>query len=846
MIKDLNGKWYLKEVDTDKVIEATVPGCNYLDLLDNRIIEDPFYKNNEKKVGWVAEKDWLYFRNFTLTKEEMKADKIYLNLKQVDTICDIFINGNKVQYADNCFVGYEIEVKQFLVEGENSIELYFYSPVKYVLDKQQHEKCPRNANGLTGIAHIRKPACHFGWDWGPILTPSGISGDIYLEFVSTARLINIGLEQIHNDTVSLSVSADIERYCIDELKVIAILTEPNNQQKQEFIVQNDKIKCDFCIDNPILWQPNGYTDRVTQPLYELSLELYSNDILIDSTTRKTGIRTIELNRQKDEYGNNFQFVVNGKPIFCKGANWIPPDSFITRQTKEQIEKYILIAVKSNFNMIRVWGGGYYETDYFYELCDKYGILVWQDFMFACQAYPFFIEEFSQNVYREIEYNVKRLAYHPSLALWCGNNEIEVMSTAWLNRKKYVEWTEKYFYHILPEIVRKFDKVTPYIAGTPIGSSHNKGVGSDKVGDTHLWAVWHGLQKLNYYRTRYTRFCSEFGFESLPDINAIERFCDKSDYSLDGEVFSAHQKCMSGNKKMQFYITSKYRLPERFEDYIYLSQICQSECVKDATEHWRRNKGRCNGSLYWQFNDCWPVCSWASVDYYQNYKALQYDAKKFFSPVIVSIEDNKNGGKVYLINDTDKPFDAFVRVRLVEFAGKNHILYSQNTVIDNTKPMLCYTYDISDLKKLCDIKNAVLVAEIIKDDEIVGTNTVLFGKEKNLRLPKAEIDVSVEKCDDKVIYRLKSDKYVRKLMLHTSISNAPFSDNFFDLLPNEEKTVTQELSVCDIDEIKSSLTLFDISKVVPKNSKFIDFITKSKIFLSPLNFVNYIYYKYLIF
>lgn len=832
----LNGKWQFRQVGKQDYLDATVPGCNYLDLMDNKIIEDPFYKDNEQKCYWVCEEDWEYLKNFELTNDVLSSDKIILHFQELDTIAQVTFNGEVILNAENCHIAYDLDITK-LAKKNNTISILFKSPVKYVLEKQKIEKCPNNCNGLTGVAHIRKPQCHFGWDWGPNLNPSGISKDVYIEYFNVARIKEVDIRQFHKDKVTVLTNATIDNFTEnDSCNVSITITSPNGE---EVYGKNNE---EIVILNPELWYPNGMADKKTQPLYTVKVELKNGDVVLDSIEKKIGIRKLVLNQEKDQYGNNFQFIVNDEIVFCKGANWIPLDSFNARATKEIIDEYIQIALDSNFNMLRIWGGGYYESDYLYEQCDKYGIMLWQDFMFACQGYPLFMDDFRANVLREVEYNVKRLSHHPSLAIWAGNNEIEVMCNAWLLRTDYIKWNEKFFYDILPKEIVKYNDYTPYIQGTPVGSAHLKDVSSDNIGDTHLWAVWHGLQDLKYYRTRNTRFCSEFGFESLPDIKMIQSFADESDYDLNGKIFNAHQKCASGNKKMQYYITTKYRLPKNFVDYIYLSQICQSECIKDATEYWHRNIGRCNGSLYWQFNDCWPVCSWAGVDYGRNYKALQYDARHFFKNLSVSIEDTKDLVKVFVLNDKIIPQSVQVKVRLISFDGKELFSEQKEVKVDKTSSTCIFEYLVKDLKKYGNLKKAVFVCDMIEEGAVTNRKTILFRKEKDLSLPKANINVDVSIEGDKAVYKIKSDKFVRKLMLHQQYVHSPLSDNFMDLLPGEEIVISQSAESNSLEKLIEGFSHFDISRVVPLQSKFKDFIVKMKVFMIPINFGSYFYYK----
>lgn len=846
---NLNGAWQFREAGTDSWKSAQVPGCNYLDLLRLKEILDPFDGTNEKDVYWVALKDWEYKKEFDVAAEILSCDCVYLQCQTLDTICDVYLNDTCIGHGENAHLQYRFEVKSLLRENGNLLRIVFYSPVKYVEQKQAVERCPRNNNGQDGIPHIRKPQCHFGWDWGPVLPPSGISGDISLVGYTAARFSDICILQKHSENqVDLAVTVETESFASDaSLACKLTVLSPDGEvlfENTANIPEAGTLSASVPIQNPQLWWTRDLSDRKTQPLYTVKAELLSDGVAVDGIQRIIGLRTVELNRERDRFGENFQFKINGVPIFAKGANWIPPDSFVNRYTDARME-YDLTAMKfANMNLLRVWGGGYYESDALYEKCDRDGILIWQDFCFACQPYPFFDEALLKNVQSEVEYNVKRLRHHASLALWNGNNEIETMSIAWRNRLKYVDWTEKFFYHILPEWMKGLDTQTPYIPGSPCGTAHLKGFDRDNVGDTHLWAVWHGLQPLTYYRKRMTRFCSEFGFESLPDLKTIETFAKPQDYSLTSEVFNAHQKCNSGNMKMAYYITSRFRLPKHFVDYIYLSQICQEECVRDATEHWRRNRGRCNGSIWWQLNDCWPVCSWASIDYYGNYKALQYAARHFNAPITVSVEDTKDAVKIFCINDTRKAIPSCrVQYRLIQFDGK---LLAEGTsdalCLDALESTCVMTLHTADLQAFGSLKKAVLAIDLVDETHtLLSRRTLLFDAEKNLKLPKTDVKMTAHIEDGLAVYTLTADKYTHFLQLHSKSNTAPFSDNYFDLLPGEVKTVTQAVapSVTEAD-LQSDISFFSAGDIVPKGTPFTDFLTKMSVLLRPINFGSYMY------
>jgi beta-mannosidase len=844
MKKMLNGAWLFKEVNGEEWLGATVPGCNYLDLLRLGKIPDPFDGLNEKDVLWVAQKDWTYKKTFTVDAAELKADQVNLVCEMLDTVCDVYVNSKLAGKGENAHLKYSFDIKPFVSAGENTVEVIFYSPLRYIEEKQSKEKCPKNYGGIDGVPHIRKPQCHFGWDWGPVLPPSGISGNIFIEWIDKAKISDVSIEQSHqNGAVELSIAAQIENYSNGALYYTVKVVHPNGQVSEATGSCQTGISANIIIEKPELWWTNDLSGKKEQPLYTVKIAVADGETIVDEAERTIGLRTITLNRERDEYGSNFQFVLNGVPLFIKGANWIPADSFINRFIPEKLAYLIDASLFSNLNMLRVWGGGYYESDAFYAMCDKAGILVWQDFAFACKPYPFFDDAFLTNVFKEVECNVKRLRHHACLALWCGNNEIEQLAVSWKHKKKYVEWTEKFFYHILENNIRKFDRVTPYTPGSPCGVKHNDGFNEDNVGDTHLWAVWHGLQPLTYYRKRLTRFCSEFGFESLPDIKTIERFAKPEDYSLTSEVFTAHQKCMSGNKKMVYYIASRFRLPKNFVDFIYLSQIAQQECVADATEHWRRNKGRCNGAMYWQLNDCWPVCSWASMDYYGNYKALQYTARHFNAPLSVSIENSKDNIKIYVLNDKTADFEGEVRVGLFYFEKGIFESHEEQIKVPKLKNAVVFDLPLAETIKKYGKMKIGLFAELTAGGETISRKTVLFAKENRLNLPKTEIAVKTAVKNDRLEITLSADKYARFVRVESSCSTLPFSDNYFDLLPGESKIVTQAIdSGFDIETQAKSIETFSCADVEPKSTLAADFFERLKVMLRPVNLGGWFYFR----
>lgn len=840
MYQSLNGSWSFCQADEGIWREAQVPGCNFLDLMRHDLVPDPFISLNEKEVQWVGQKDWEYKRSFELTEDEVKYDEILLDAKMLDTLCDVYVNEQFLFHGDNCFIPYSHAIKPLLKPGENEIRILFHSPVKYV--EERHAACPapRNANGQDGIVYIRKPQCHFGWDWGPVLPCSGITKDIGLVFVDGARIEYLKPEQeLKEESAHVNVTVDVNAYANREYECEIVLIHPDGRKDSSTVPvpqsNHGTITTKFIIEHPELWWTRELSRKDVQPLYTIQATLFADGKPVDGQSKKIGIRTMGLNREKDAYGQNFQFRLNGVPLFIKGTNYIPADSFVTRFDEQKLH-YLLDAVLfSNMNMIRVWGGGYYESDEFYQACDERGILVWQDFPFACQAYPFFDHAFLANVKKEVAHNVRRLCHHPSLALWCGNNEIESMYYLWRNMKEYLRWTKLFFYDILEPELRKQDLHTPYIPGSPTGISYNDGVNADNVGDTHLWNVWHGLQPMNYYRKRMTRFCSEFGFESLPDLKAIEQFATPTDYALDSEVFTAHQKCTSGNDKMIFYIASRFHLPKHFEDYIYLSQVAQLECVADATEHWRRNKGRCNGSMYWQLNDCWGVCSWSSMDYYGNYKALQYGARHFNAPLSLSIEDTDRQVKIFALNDLTTDHDVEMEYEIFDFTKGTLKTEKRAFRIKRLSNKKAFCLNAPAIKSRYRAKTTGIAARLYENGKLLQQKTVLFDHEKNLRLPHANLKTNIMADGNQLKITVKTDTFARLVKVESNRSTLPFSDNFFDILPNEEKTVT--INVEDgmtPEELKKSIRVYSLCDIAFDRNPLKAKLKRLKLYSSPMN------------
>lgn len=835
---NLCGEWKLVDLESDKTYNALVPESNYSALIRQGVIEDPFVGMVEHDVLWVAKRDWAYIRTIDITNEVLVSDKVLLVADMLDTLAEVYINDQLVKTTQNVHIQYKIDIKSFLKEGENEIKIIFRSPMEYITEKQKYDKAPNASMGVDGVPHIRKTQCHFGWDWGPILPPSGIMGDIAIESYSDCYISGFDVEQLHADgKVIITVRSDVEMLN-DNTGDVAIETIVITPGGDELTATEGKA----VIEKPMLWNTHDVTGVKSQPLYKVIVRAVKDGNVLSEVKKQIGLRVVNLNRSADKFGKNFMFEVNGNAIFAKGANWIPADSFIDRVDRDKMRELIKSCQDAGMNMIRVWGGGYYESEDFYDMCDEYGILVWQDFAFACAPYPFYNEEFLENVKEEVTFNVNRLKHRASLGIWCGNNEIEMMTIGWQLRAQYVKYTEIFFHNILAEMVETLDGVTPFIPGSPTSSDgFLKKVNCDEDGDTHLWHVWHGLQPLNYYRKRFTRFCSEFGLESLPDMKTVEFFAKPEDYDLTSPVFMSHQKCDSGNSKMIFYASTRFPIPKKFDDIVYMTQVIQMICVEDATEHWRRHRGRCNGSLYWQLNDCWPVSSWAGMDYFGRKKALQYRAAHFNAPITVSVLDKKTTAEFFVINDTDKDEEVTFKYSLVDFKGKVLDEYSEKTVAKKCSSFSIKTVNFKTLLKKAKY-NAVLVSEVIDaSGSVVAQKTTLFKPEKDLKLPVSEIQKTVTVKDDVATISLKTDGFQRFVWVMGDKEYLPVSDNCFDLLPNASKVITAPANGRTAEEIEKDIIIKTVSTVEPKGSRTSDFWTRLKIRLVPINVANWFYY-----
>ncbi|WP_235841637.1 beta-mannosidase [Confluentibacter sediminis] len=805
----LNDHWNFKNSKDTLWNHATVPGTVHTDLLYSRKIQDPYYRLNEHDLQWIDKEDWDYETSFKLSKKDLSKKHIQLEFSGLDTYSNIYINDSLVLETDNMFRNYKLDAKEFLNVGDNSLRIRFESSINKGIKKYDalSYKLSVSDNDLAKIGQVenekqvsiftRKAGYHFGWDWGPRLVTSGIWKPITLKSWNDYKIDDVFIQQ-NNITDKANMSAFIEVTASQDKKAtveIVVNNEPIKTLNLQLTRGKNNLNIPFEIENPQLWWPNGMGEQV---LYHVEVRLTS-DGYIDTKSHKIGLRTIELVRDPDKYGTSFYFKVNGFPVFMKGANYIPQDIFLPRTKNSNYEHILSSAKTANMNMLRVWGGGIYENDEFYEMCDEMGLLVWQDFMFACAMFPG-DDAFLKNVKQEAIDNVKRLRNHASIALWCGNNEIlsaweswgwkqnvtaeqskEVANTIW---KAYAD----IFHKILPEVIVKYDPTRPYWPSSPASDFGEKE--SHEKGDAHYWMVWWGKEPFEKYNTAIPRFMSEYGFQSFPELSTVEKYTLPEDHNIYSDVMKSHQRSSIGNETIEDYMLRYYKRPKNFENFLYVSQLLQAHGIQVGIEAHRLNRDRCMGSLYWQINDCWPVASWSSIDYYGKWKALHYTAKKSFENFLISFEDKGGNMDVFVVSDSLKPINAQLKVSAIDFEGNvlNH--HEQDIVVEENQSKKYISLSKKDFLRIVDSTNVLLHAALINatDGKIITKNTWYLTAFKNLNLPTPELIYTITETNDYFEVILKTKKLAKNVFLASGSSNN-FSDNYFDMLPNTEKTVS---------------------------------------------------------
>ncbi len=746
--------WEFSRTDEGIWRPATVPGTVHTDLLAQHLIPDPFVGTNEKVVQWVDKKDWQYRKRWHIKKQELNAEVIELEFKGLDTYADVYLNEHLILQSANMFVSHTVNVKEWLVAGDNELRILFKSPIKTDMPRFLQDSiiypAGNDASDIPLSIYARKAPYHYGWDWGPRLVTSGIWRPVALHNWNKATIRDVYWQQLQLDSANADMQAEVTIEAtaagdytlqVTQGKTTAALAKlPVSLQAGTNVV-----KVPFSIKKPILWWPAGMGDPYR---YELQASLLSNKKVVAAQSNLLGLRTIDVVNRPDSLGESFYVKVNGRPVFMKGANYIPQDNFLPRVTPGKQEKLFHDMVVSNFNMVRVWGGGIYEDDNFYRLADQHGILVWQDFMFACTLYPS-DPAFLENVKQEAADNIKRLRNHPSLALWCGNNEIAVAikNWGWQNGYAYTntQWEslqqgyDKLFKDVLPQQVAWYQPGAFYFHSSPIS---NWGRPEDFTrGDNHYWGVWHGMEWFEAFNTHIPRFMSEYGFQSFPSMETIRTFATKDDYDIFSNVMQAHQKSPAkGNTAIKTYMLHYYREPKDFPSFVYLSQVLQAEGMKVAIEAHRRAMPYCMGTLYWQLNDCWPGASWSGRDYDGRWKALQYYVKEAFKPRVVSSVIENGQLSTWLVTDAYEG-KADLLMKAVDVNGK--LIWQKElkdiSIKSNTSEKL-HSIDTAAILQGNNPARVIFYAQLRIDNKDMERNIFYFAPAKDMNLEVPDLDI----------------------------------------------------------------------------------------------------------
>ena len=806
--QNLNKGWKFEYSNENKWIDAVVPGNVHLDLLRNNFIPDPFFGQNEAELQWISDKNWTYKLIFDADQSIFSKGNIEILFHGLDTYADIYLNGFKIISANNMFHPWTAKIKELIKIEMNELIIQFRSPLTEVAEKMKsldYSLPADNDQAGKTSPHSRKAPYHYGWDWGPCLVTSGIWKRVEIVGWDNWHVTHfqINNKSVSKDNAELEVELEVIAEIQETLKITLSELITGNEYGQSFKLKNGINNFSFSISftSPRLWWPHGHGDQI---LHHFFLTVETHDQL-EKREKRIGIRDVKVKRAQDKRGESFAIYVNNKPIYSKGANWIPADYFVERLQVEDYKRLLKDAIRANMNTLRIWGGGIYEPDHFYELCDEMGIMVWQDFMFACSMYPA-DDSFLESVDKEARYQVNRLKSYASVILWCGNNEVASawLSWGWNEDLPGSIWDDyrKLFHELLPKVCSELDPQRLYWPSSPCHGTDQSN--QDQIygkGDNHYWGVWHGGDDFNAFEDNVGRFMTEYGMQSFPSMSMIESFTNKEDRSLDSDVMNAHQKASLGTGNLMKYVEDYYRCNDDFDSVAGLSQIMQAEAIRFAVEAHRRNMPYCMGTLYWQLNDCWPVISWSSIDYGGNWKAMHYAAKKFFSPLLVSIRDLDDKIEIHIINDQHHKVESGIRLGLFNMDGD--ILFNDLSEI-NVGPFSSTIYrvfDKSDLLGGVDLSAIMFRAELFVGNKVMSRAQQFFRRPKYLSIPSPEFDYKIERLSGKYVITVKSKSFLCQLHLISIKVRGVFSNNYFDMLPGEVQIINFEPS--ENQELKKS-------------------------------------------
>lgn len=832
-IMEINQNWEFTRAGKEDFRPARVPGTVHTDLLANQMIPDPFTGTNEDSLQWIENEDWIYRSTFNISGALLKKSNIELVFEGLDTYADVYLNDSLILSADNMFIAWEAPVKKLLKEEENVLKVYFHSPVRKGMEKlaalgypliATNEQAPddRKTNVFT-----RKAPFHYGWDWGPRLVTCGLWKPVSIRAWDEARIEDLKLSLVSLDSLLAVYSTETE-----------IISDTESELELKFSLEGrkavsvdlklkpgvNKLESSLKIENPELWWTNGLGG---QKLYKVTAELYSGRNILDRKEINLGVRSLELVQDPDEKGRSFYFRLNGVPVFMKGANYIPGDIFIPSVSREKYERVIGEAVEANMNMLRVWGGAVYENEVFYELCDQKGILVWQDFMFACALQPGDSLHL-ENIRKEAEYNVKRLRNHACIALWCGNNENLVAWHNWGWQNQYTReqndflWKtyENIFYRILPKAVRDFHPEVSYWPSSP--QAYGDKLPDRISGDEHDWTIWFGQKDYSDYGKNTARFVSEYGLQSFPDLSTLRKFAPEEDLYTFSPLLERRQrsrmewvaKGFNGNHMQLWYIRKYFPEPKDFESFVYLSQVNHQLSMEEAIESHRRQMPWCMGSLYWQINDCWPTVSWASVDYYGNWKAPHYQAKRSFEKLILATEKTSDSIIIFSVSDELKDRKGILEISRYNADG---VLIGEKTMMDiivraNNSTRLA-SFSLEKELEQFQGKTGYMALKLSEGGVLLAEKLQTYVLPREEKPGKPEFSTRIEQDDKGLLLYISSDKPARYVKLEWKGQEVKWSDNYFDLIPGSEKAIRIEGSGLDANEFKEKLRIFCLNNLL---------------------------------
>ncbi len=808
-------------------LPATVPGDVHLDLLANKKIPDPFFGANESKLQWIENESWEYRLNFNVTPDLLGRSNVDLVFDGLDAAAQVYLNGVQVLDANNMFRIWRVPAKGQLHTGTNLLRVVFPSPIKAAAAAASVDAF-RLRSKTADKTYIRKAAYEYGWDWGPRFVTSGIWRPVRLEAWDKARIADLAIRQrdVSKEVAHLDAEVEVDAASGGSLEVTVQYSDNGKAVAMNKTVSvhagSNVIDLPVEILKPRRWYPAGYGD---QPLYEFTAQVGTGNEVIEELKAKAGLRTIELHRVVDKWGRSFELVVNGIPVFAKGADVIPFDSFPNRVTVANYRRILESARDANMNMIRHWGGGYYESEEFYEICDELGLMVWQDFQFGNDWQPG-TYAFKLNIEAEAEDQVRRLRNHPSIVLWCGNNETEI-AMDWAPRTtlpadvRFYMWQDYLteFSGTLPRVVAGLAGETPYWPSSP-SADYEPLTDQFQSGDAHIWDVWHGRVPFSNYETHHERFITEYGFQSFPEMRTIESFTQPEDRtSIFTPVMLAHQKNDEGNAIIHDYLLRDYPEPKDFASFLYVSQVLQAEGIKIGAEHFRRSRPETMGSIFWQLNDCWPVASWSSIDYYGRWKALQYYARRFYAPILVSPHVEDGSVKFYIVSDKTEAKQATLRARLMDFDGK--VLLEESKAVEVT-PLASKVYLDWPLKKLtdagaADTSRVFIVADLSDGGVEISRNLIYLAPVKEVHLKPAALKVETAGGNGSYKIRVTSPVLARSVYLSFGNLDVEVSDNYFDLLPGETVEIAVK-SGAALEALKAQMKVISLTDAFKNNQQ----------------------------